>query len=107
MERKRVDQDGATRIIMTNTEGANEAYRLIMDADMKLPTHVRVSWRWRIIYLRTLIDFELVNHGFRVCHRLPAAFAELTELYHVEQGHFLVSPPKDILGVLHPMECRH
>ena len=107
MERKRVDQNGVTRLVMTNTDGANEAYRLIMDADMELPTRVRISWRWRIICLRALIDFELANHDFRVCYRLPAAFAELVDISHAEQANDLVSPPRQILGILHPMECRH
>ena len=107
MERMRVDKDGVTRFIMANTDGVREAYNLILGADMQLPTRARISWRWRVLYLRAIIDFELANHDFKVCHKLPAAFAELVEIYHAEHADNLLAPPRNILGVLHPSECRH
>ena len=43
---------------------ANEAFRLIEAASAKLTPQVRKSWRWRIVYLRVLIDRELLStHG--------------------------------------------
>jgi hypothetical protein len=66
LERSRQDADGATKFVMKNTDGADEAYQLIAEADAKLPARVRTSWRWRVVYLRALIDSELVKHRFSV-----------------------------------------
>jgi len=77
-------QDGVPRITMGGTEGAEDAYRLIVKADAALTDDVRSSWRWRILYLRALIDFELASHDLGVSERCAAAFWELTELYHAD-----------------------
>jgi hypothetical protein len=37
---------------------AEEAYELARQADTALPERARVSWRWRILFLRTLLDRE-------------------------------------------------
>ncbi len=100
IERYRDDSGGVTRFIMKNTQGAEEAFRLVSEADKKLRSRVRQSWRWRIVYLRALIDSELVKHDFRVSAKCAAAFSELTTLYHAENGEGLVSPPTGIQGTV-------
>jgi len=93
--------DGITRFRLTNPEGAEEAYRLIAQADSQLPARVRSSWRWRIVYLRALIDSELVRHQSRVSQKCVAAFQELIVIYHVgDSTHPFVSPPRDVPGVV-------
>ena len=100
LERSRQDADGATRFVMKNTGGAEEAYRLIAEADAKLPARVRASWRWRVVYLRALIDSELVQHQFRVSRKCLAAFQELTAIYHEQNAAGCVRPPTDVAGVV-------
>ncbi len=100
LERSRQDADGATRFVMKNTGGAEEAYRLVAEADAKLPARVRSSWRWRVVYLRALIDSELVQHQFRVSRKCVAAFQELTTIYHEQHAAACVRPPADMAGVV-------
>jgi hypothetical protein len=37
---------------------AQEAHELASDIDARLPDHARKGWRWRILFLRTLLDRE-------------------------------------------------
>ncbi|MBI3985369.1 MAG: hypothetical protein HY343_00470 [Lentisphaerae bacterium] len=83
-----------------NTEGAEEACRLVTEADRTLPARVQTSWRWRIVVLRALIDAELVRREFRVSEKCVAAFRELTTLYHAERGYDGISPPRNLTGVV-------
>ncbi len=69
------------------------AYALIQQADTVLPPRARASWRWRILYLRAVIDHELINHDNEPTDRCDAAYEELIRLYHVENGWFCIAPP--------------
>ena len=100
LARSRQDKDGATKFVLQNTDGAEEAYRLITEADAKLPARVRTSLRWRILYLRALIDSELVKHQFRVSRKCMTAFQELTTIYHEQNAFPAVRPPTNAGGVL-------
>ncbi|MBZ5855508.1 hypothetical protein [Flavihumibacter profundi] len=74
---------------------AKEAFRLIEDAEQKLTPRVRKSWRWRILYLRALIDREMfATKGKLEGETLKNAFNELTAIYHAEHGHSMpIHPP--------------
>ncbi len=74
---------------------AIEAFRLIEQAQQKLTPQVRKSWRWRILFLRTLIDRELlVTNGKLEGETLKQAFNELTTIYHAEHSHSMpIHPP--------------
>jgi hypothetical protein len=100
LERAREDKDGITRFVMKNREGAEEAYRLVAEADGALPARARESWRWRVVYLRALVDSELASHEFRVTEKCVAAFRELTTRYHAERSWDMIAPPKNLSGVI-------
>jgi hypothetical protein len=100
LQRTREDKDGVTRFILPNTDGAPEAFRLVEQADAQLRDRVRSSWRWRIVFLRALIDSELVKHQFRVSDKCVAAFQELTTIYHEEHARGLMAPPLNVSGVV-------
>ncbi len=76
-------------------KSAIRAYDLVKRADTELPDKVRSSWRWRIFYLRALIDKELYERkGVLEGESLKAAFSELTRLYHAENSHTMpIRPP--------------
>ncbi len=76
-------------------KSAIRAYDLVLRADTELPDKVRSSWRWRIFYLRALIDKELYERkGVLEGESLKAAFSELTKLYHAENSHTMpIRPP--------------
>ena len=72
-----------------------EAYQLMGQVDAKLTSHARASWRWRILYLRTIVDRELVrNKGWFEGPVLKAAFDELTRIYHSENAARCVHVPR-------------
>lgn len=75
--------------------GAEEAYAAVQRIDQKLSPPVRKSWRWRHLYLRTLLDAELKANGGRPNDRCQEAFAELIELYHAQHADYAVRPPLD------------
>lgn len=81
------------RFVIRNPAGVEEAYQRIQEADGQLLPHVRQSWRWRILYLRALIDYELVRHDFTVSARCEEAFEELTTIYHAQNAAHWVAPP--------------
>jgi hypothetical protein len=100
LARSRQDANGATKFSMLKTDGAEEAYHLLTEADAKLPARVRSSWRWRVVYLRALIDSELVKHQFRVSRKCVTAFQELIDIYHEQNAHPALRPPTDAAGVV-------
>lgn len=70
-----------------------EAFKLIEKVNASLPEKARKSWRWRILYLRGVIDNQLVANGNkREGQVLKDAFNELTTLYHAENAFSYTKP---------------
>jgi hypothetical protein len=57
-----------------------------------LSARARASWRWRILYLRAVIDLELINNGNVPTDRCDEAYEELIRISHLEDGWFCVTP---------------
>lgn len=93
LPRRRVDEAGKTRFVLHNADGVDEAYALLQQVDGQLAPHVRSAWRWRILYLRALVDYELAHNGFAISERCEDAFRELTEIYHAQKAGPWVAPP--------------
>ena len=75
-------------------EDVEVAYQLMQEADRQLPDRARQAWRWRILYLRAVIDFELITHpGQPHSDRCDEAFEELTRIYHAENTGGPDAPP--------------
>ena len=81
---------------------AEEARRLAVAIDIRLPGWAAEGWRWRILYLRTVLEpLRNVPDGLKTPAAL-AALRELIELFHarpVDDGsdpfHVRVRPPLD------------
>ncbi|MBN2296715.1 MAG: hypothetical protein JXM70_30095 [Pirellulales bacterium] len=72
---------------------AIRAFELVEKAEKSITPQARTAWRWRIFYLRALIDKELFQHeGKREGEVMKKAFAELTDIYHAQGCWF--KPPK-------------
>jgi hypothetical protein len=66
---------------------AIQAYELAQKVDAKLSSDTRKNWRWRILYLRALIDKEMhLTKGALKGTILKDSFAELTDIYHAENA---------------------
>lgn len=76
-------------------ETAVGAFARVERVEIGLSPQARASWRWRLIYLRALIDKELFErHGRLEGETLRSAFQELTRLYYAENAHSMpVRPP--------------
>lgn len=73
--------------------GAEEAWAAVQQVEKSLPEWVRLSWRWRLFYLRTLLDSELKTNGGEpntLCNR---AFEELNRIYYADAANPAVRPP--------------
>lgn len=64
-------------------EGAEEAFAAMRRMDERLPARARASWRWRILYLRALLDSRLKANGGAPDEECMTAFRELAGIYHV------------------------
>lgn len=93
LKRSRDERDGVVRFVMANTDRADEAFEAMQEADRTLPPGVRNSWRWRILFLRALIDAQLVQHDFTISEDCEQALEELTRIYHAENAAAAVAPP--------------
>ncbi|KAB2664447.1 MAG: hypothetical protein DVB31_09870 [Verrucomicrobia bacterium] len=78
---------------------AREAFRLLDESANKMTPRARKAWRWRILYLRALIDRELLDtQGQLRGETLKKAFEELTSIYHAERAHSMPIHPPVIPG---------
>ncbi len=73
-----------------------EIYRIVTRQNERIPERLRNSWKWRIIYLRGILDFELYQNGYVTKHseRAQAAYRELHSLFHTQRALFEVCPPE-------------
>lgn len=60
--------------------------------DAQLPAAARTAWRWRILFLRALLDEELQRSGGRPTKLSDEYFDELTAIYHGEHAELVVAP---------------
>ena len=85
-------EKGVPRFVLEHSSAAGEALDLLTQADKQLSPRARSSWRWKILYLRALVDDELVRNDFRVSQRCDQALQELTKIYYAQQAILAVSP---------------
>jgi hypothetical protein len=72
---------------------ADEAFALVREAKTKLSPYVQNSWRWRIIYLRALLDSDLNRNRWHPSPEAEQAFRELLDIYHASRADVSVKPP--------------
>jgi len=71
-----------------------EALKLMEKADGVLTEQAKKSWRWRLLYLRALIDAELhKTNGKLEGKALRAAFDELRDIYQYKEKPRYVGVP--------------
>ncbi len=67
-------------------ESALRAFELVGKTEALMTPQARASWRWRIFYLRALIDKELFQRkGKLEGETLKKAYKELADIYHAQQ----------------------
>jgi len=74
--------------------GAEEAYALVRQVDTRLPERAQKSWRWRLIFIRTMLDAELKANGGSPNKACIKGFMELMKIYHTSiKTDPVVKPP--------------
>jgi hypothetical protein len=76
-------------------ESSARAWELMEKSDKTLTPWAKKNWRWRILYLRALIDYNMyMNNGELRGSVLADAFDELTDVYHAQSAYEAVRPPR-------------
>ena len=63
----------------------DEMVKLVKKMDAEILPSMKGSWRWRQVYLRAIIDREVIREGRNDPESARAAFDELVKIYHVER----------------------
>lgn len=86
--------------------GAAEASQILDQVQAQLSLEAKSSWRWRILYLRALIDYELSKtKGFWANENCEKAFRELNEIYYAQQAEYkCAAPSRESLETLRTSE---
>jgi hypothetical protein len=93
LPRRRQDDGERSRFVLSTSAGADEAWSLVQGADRQMTPQAAAAWRWRVLYLRALIDYELVHHDGAISVRCEEAMYELTGIFHAQQAAYTVAPP--------------
>jgi len=64
---------------------SQQALDLLTTAELRMTAAARQSWRWRVLFLRALIDATVFNGTTSGSALLNASFAELDRMYYVER----------------------
>ncbi|MBN2452362.1 MAG: hypothetical protein JXR77_18390 [Lentisphaeria bacterium] len=86
-------EDGQPVYRHRNPGRAEEAYELARSIDGRLPAHVALGWRWRLLWLRAAIGAEIRSGGGASTALLERCFEELVCLYSAEEAERPVAPP--------------
>lgn len=89
---------GEQRFILSRPDGVDDMYAIITDTNGRLPEHIRQGWRWQIMYLRAVIDYELVHNKFYLNDRCDAAFEALIGIYGGEVSYYTTPPSKRVMA---------
>ena len=84
---------GAVQVEPKHRTRTEKALALLVGVDSRLPPRIRRRWRWRILYLRALLDHELTMNNEQPTAKCEEAFDELTRIYHADKSESIVQPP--------------
>ena len=85
--------ENQTLVNMPERAGAEMEWPLVQQIEKRMTSYARKEWRWRLVYLRAMIDAELTANQCNLTDRCYQAFAELTKIYHAEHGQPGIKPP--------------
>ena len=64
-------------------QNTQEMLDLAEKLDKQLPSWAKNSWRWRLLYLRAVIDFQFALHDNETNEITEKAMIEIAEIYCV------------------------
>ena len=73
---------------------ADDAYEILQRVDATLTPQAKASWRWRVFFLRGVVDHELrQTRGKLEGPVVKSVFEELTKIYHGENAEWALRMP--------------
>ncbi|MDD2504247.1 MAG: hypothetical protein PHG58_10440, partial [Clostridia bacterium] len=89
-----VYNDIRLRITFDNPEKIESIFQTVAQIDSKLPSYIRNSFRWRLIYNRAAADYTLLLHDGYMNEETEQYLWDLWHLYHITDNSYLcVTPP--------------
>lgn len=88
--------DATYRFPIRETIAIPEIYRIVTTWNEKIPAGLKDSFKWRLLYLRGVIDNELLKNKFITKHSEVAqrAYHEMHQISHTWDAKFCVHPPE-------------
>ncbi len=83
---------GAHRYIIAHPRKVFAIEKAIADADKGLSEEVRKSIRWQLIYLRAMIDAELVRNHYERNEKVLEYFKQIVTICHLEHSGMYTKP---------------
>ncbi len=80
------------RYLIKKTEKVLQIEKVILEADKSLPENIKNKKRWQYIYLRAIIDGEIVRNDFTRNEKLLGYFNKLIELGYLHNSSFYIKP---------------
>jgi hypothetical protein len=81
------------KYVISSPEDIEKIASDISKIDSCLPEHVRKSWRWRLIVLRSMIDRSLAHNEWLSDADCYKAYGELIKIYYAQNADWTVRPP--------------
>lgn len=87
LARRRVKTEESMRYPIANTSDVEYVKDIFEKYNRLLPEKIRTGYRFRLLYLRSVIDYELMTHDFYPLRspRCQEAMSEVDRIYHVTE----------------------
>lgn len=78
------NDEGVRRFIIHDTSDIDYVYNTLTKYNSTLPPNIASTAKWKMLYLRAVIDYELFHNAFRSSERCKQAMRELCTLYYAD-----------------------
>ena len=89
----RPDRSCPVRFPIHFTQMIHQTAALAEQVNSHLDERTQASWKWRILYLRALIDRDMYQNNWYISDQCVKYMNELVEIYHGQKANYWVSPP--------------
>ena len=90
---RKMPEGSRFRFVFDKPEKIGDIYQRALKIDGNLPPNVRTYWKWRIIFLRAAIDYELFCNNGESGAQCEMYYNELIEIYYAKEAFYCVAPP--------------
>jgi len=81
------------KFVFDKPEKIDDIYERANRIDVSLAPSVRSGWRWRVVFLRACIDYELYHNDGEPNEQCEIYYNELIEMYYAQEALYALAPP--------------